>query len=395
MTSRTFSLERTSDDSISYTDDTQRFSLQSLLPSLRSDEEVEEALKEQEEKIDFWSKAKIRRPAIVLKSGWYALISDIAASETVNREVLRYVCRGKLRRGTSLGFPCSYLDLPLHVIDIKVRFPSSLYERRKDTSSSGIDNLRYVADVLRLMQVLHENGITGMSFEEGYVHCATVQYDNRKSSQRRDMHLFAKQMSMTYLDAPLQQCYEDASRGKSANYILDTHFSEFPRRSFLVPKVKRHVLPSSNLLENILVEAKKYPDDTCRFYFLAFDWAYRVSETLDYPLLARDLVQMTRSLLRYAPDAEERVEERSEDSERRQRNIVLVLNGILLVEPIYRKCIENDVLDNSMLFAAYHKILRKSIAEPETYLTFLSFKGSIVSASRRVVTDLHMKDLGW
>lgn len=379
MISRTFSLEKTVEgDSISRSDEISllRFSP----PSLRSDEDIEEALKEQERRIRFWARAKIARNAVVFKEGGYGLATEITAIGARDKEEnLRYVFRGRLRKGLPVGFPCSYLRLPLQVIDCMVRFPSALYKKREDTRG-GIGDIRYVVEVLRLVQILHKNGITGMSFEEGYVHCNNVQYDGRGVLQRKDVKLFARQMEVAYPDAALQDCYRDASTGKSAKYLLNTHFTEFPVRSFPTAKAKRQVLPSTILLENILVEAKKYPHDEVRFYFLAFDWAYRVSEALDYPSLAYDLVQMARILLRLS----------SEDSnQEKYQDIILVLDGILLLEPVYGECFGS----NSMLSGCHYNILRKAIPNPSEYLDVLTLGNLPVSAARIDISVVHMQDL--
>ena len=126
MALRTFPLgdKFVNPSSISQANDRLRFSTQYSNSFLSDEGIIEENMKEQEERIAFWSGAKIRRPAVVLKSGWYGLVDDIMGFESVNEEILRYVCRSYLRNGKSLGFPCSYLNFPLHVIDMRVKFPS-------------------------------------------------------------------------------------------------------------------------------------------------------------------------------------------------------------------------------------------------------------------------------
>jgi hypothetical protein len=350
--------------------------------------DLEDSLLQQKERILFWATARLFTPTLKLSSGWYKLVSDISAIDANNKEEdLRNACRILLKRKEDLGFPCSYLSLDSKAIDLRVRFPSDLYDMPL-TGAEGVMILYTRAyQILLLLHRYHLAGVTGVKFprtaesngESNKLDLRGITYSKNKASQRNDIRRYGLFLQEHANIDVLRGCIEACKRGTRSGILLKDHFHELTRGKIekrLVPaSFPRQVLPRPMALENLFEEAKRYPEDDCRFFFLAFDWMYRVAETLQYHTLPKDLISLSHSLLCTTPTLEE-VEKEKRD------NIILMLKGALVVEQMY-----DGIEGGCDALTLFQKVISRAIREPSEYVDYLEHLPTFLSqdSTRNVV----------
>jgi hypothetical protein len=120
---------------------------------------------------------------------------------------------------------------------------------------------------------------------------------------------------------------------------------------------RRRVTPNKQFLTDVYEECMKYREDSCRFFFLAIDWVYRVSEIINSdPTTVKTIVSMCRRLFNLSVDADgELIDEEV------RRKIILLLDGMLVIEPMYR-----HVKSDNDIFLFWEKHILPSIVEDQS-----------------------------
>lgn len=339
--------------------------------------DLEDSLSEQRERILFWATTPLFFPTVGLSSGWHKIVSDISAIDAKNKEEdLRTVCRVLLEGKEDLGFPCSYLSLDDKQIDLRVRFPSDLYDTSLTDAKDVMILYTRAYQILLQLHRFHLAGVTGIKFPtigdngNGKLDLRDVTYSEKADKRRDDVKRYGIYLQEYANIVPLRECIQSCGKGVRTEFLLKNYFREKTRgkieKAYIPASFKRQVLPRPMALENLFEEAKRYPDDDCRFFFLAFDWMYRVAETLQYPTLPRDLISMAHSLLCETPTLEE-VEKKNRD------NIILMLDGSLLIEPVYDqiKTMKDGVEGGCDALTLFQKVISPAIRDPVEYLHYL------------------------
>lgn len=341
-------------------------------------------LEDQKERIKFWSDARLGK-ARGLRRGWFKLASEARLNDTSDiEEDIRGVCRALISRGKTLGFPGHYLSLTEKEIDIRVRFPSTLYTENITAVVNVRESLRRSYRLLLLLHYCHSNKITGVSYpDSGILDVSSVSYTTSYLLRREDVKRYGKYLQQHNNIAPLQDCIRDALKGHKVSTLLENHFSEFTGGTSPKPlyewEGRRQCLPLSTHLEILFEEAKRYPEDNCRAFLLAFDWLYRVSEGLSYTDLPRDLLLLARSMFskETTPDKDSFF---GDDFTKRRNDIILVLDGALVIEPLYTraskaaKASNQDYVDGGVILALINMVVKPAMKEPYLYLEHLQYQ---------------------
>lgn len=336
-------------------------------------------LVEERERILLWT-LPLNTPVRDCKTGWYIAVEEIDRKKDKISHVIR-IAYDSLRREKRLGFPCSYLNLPDKEIDLRCRLPYWWeFEKEPETRAEKTEqSLGY----MRLLIGCHSLGISYRNPRN-----PVISYNSSDDSKRKDLRSygeFVRSLKFKLFEDEVKICTGEYYKIPPIKKLWNVFFHQYeppPQTKTYIGR--RRVIPSSDFLMAVYEECMKYPEDDCRFFFLAFDWVYRVSEIIKYEdnhTIVETIVSMCRRLLDLPYE--------NIDEELR-RQIILLLDGMLIMEPLYRYAKNGgDVL----LF--WNNCIRESLEEPSKYYDYPTLIQSFRFMSRNTELDINvrMKDL--
>lgn len=341
---------------------------------VRGDDSFINPLLEQRERILLWSIPR-NIPARDDKPGWYMSVSEVDRKVDKVSYVIKVVYRA-LKGGDKIGFPCSFLNLPDKEIDIRCRLRYWWEFKEPQTKPEKVE---LGVSYMRLLIGCHSLGISYRNPRN-----PKIRYDSSDESKREDLRSYGEFVSafrFSYFSSVEKICLDEIYEIPPAIKLWNDNFNEHEDP----PKVfnyvgRRRVIPSVEFLLAVYNECMNYPEDDCRFFFLAFDWVYRISEIITHnDTVVKTIVSLCRRLfdLEYG-DIDEEV----------RRQVILLLDGMLVIEPLYRHATNGgDVI----LF--WNKCLRKSLLDPSTYYDYPTLVNSFKVMGRNTQLDIHVKML--
>ena len=336
------------------------------------DDSFIESLLEEKERILLWSIPR-NTPARDDKPGWYMSISEVDRKVDKISHVIK-IAYDALKRGIKLGFPCSFLNLPDKEIDIRCRLR---YWWEYKEPQTKIEKVELGVSYMRLLIGCHSLGISYRNPRN-----PEIRYDSSESIKREDLRSYGEFISTLetkYFSSVEKICLGEIFRIPPIVRLWNDNFMEhedYPRTANYVGR--RRVIPAAKFLTAVYDECMKYPEDDCRFFFLAFDWVYRISEIITYnDTVVETVVSMCRRLL-------DMQYENIDEEVRRQ--VILLLDGMLMIEPLYRHATNGgDVI----LF--WNRCIRESLQSPSRYYEYPTLINSFRVMGRNTELDISVK----